>query len=34
MTEGQAMFVAAGAEHRFTGYESLSLLVIFAKRGG
>jgi hypothetical protein len=33
MTEGQAMFVAAGAEHRFTGYESLSLLVIFAKPG-
>ncbi len=33
MTEGQAMFVAAGAEHRFTGYESLSLLVIFARRG-
>ena len=32
LTEGQAMFVAAGAEHRFTGYESLSLLVIFAKR--
>lgn len=32
MTEGQAMFVAAGAEHRFTGYESLSLLVIFARR--
>jgi hypothetical protein len=27
------MFVAAGAEHRFTGYESLSLLVIFARRG-
>jgi hypothetical protein len=24
--------VAAGAEHRFTGYESLSLLVIFARR--
>lgn len=34
LTEGQAMFVAAGAEHRFTGYESLSLLVIFARRGG
>jgi mannose-6-phosphate isomerase-like protein (cupin superfamily) len=34
MKEGQAMFVAAGAEHRFTGYESLSLLVIFATRGG
>jgi mannose-6-phosphate isomerase-like protein (cupin superfamily) len=33
MEEGQAMFVAAGAEHRFTGYESLSLLVIFPRRG-
>jgi mannose-6-phosphate isomerase-like protein (cupin superfamily) len=33
LDEGQAMFVAAGAEHRFTGYESLSLLVIFARRG-
>ncbi|HWM13224.1 MAG TPA: cupin domain-containing protein [Gaiellaceae bacterium] len=33
MEEGQAIFVAAGAEHRFTGYESLSLLVIFARRG-
>jgi mannose-6-phosphate isomerase-like protein (cupin superfamily) len=33
MEEGQAMFVAAGAEHRFTGYESLSLLVMFARRG-
>ena len=32
MEEGQAMFVAAGAGHRFTGYESLSLLVIFARR--
>lgn len=31
LDEGQAMFVAAGAEHRFTGYESLSLLVIFAR---
>ena len=32
LTEGQAMFVAAHAEHRFTGYESLSLLVIFTRR--
>jgi mannose-6-phosphate isomerase-like protein (cupin superfamily) len=31
LTEGQAMFVAAHAEHRFTGYESLSLLVIFTR---
>ena len=31
LAEGQAMFVAAHAEHRFTGYESLSLLVIFTR---
>jgi mannose-6-phosphate isomerase-like protein (cupin superfamily) len=30
--EGESIFVAAGAEHRFTAYEQLSLLVIFAKR--
>lgn len=29
--EGQAAFVAAHAGHRFTSYESLSLLVIFAR---
>lgn len=29
--EGQALFVPAGAEHRFLGYEQLSLLVIFAR---
>jgi mannose-6-phosphate isomerase-like protein (cupin superfamily) len=29
--EGQSIFVPAGAEHRFTGYEGLSVLVIFAK---
>ena len=28
--EGGAVFVEAGAEHRFTSYESLSVLVIFA----
>lgn len=28
---GQAAFVQAGAEHRFTGYEGLSLLVAFVK---
>jgi mannose-6-phosphate isomerase-like protein (cupin superfamily) len=28
--EGQAIFVPAGAEHQFTGYEGLSVLVIFA----
>lgn len=30
--EGQAAFVPAGAEHRFTGYEGLSLLVVLARR--
>ena len=29
---GGAVFVAAGAEHRFTGYEELSVLVVFDKR--
>jgi mannose-6-phosphate isomerase-like protein (cupin superfamily) len=29
---GQAAFVQAGAEHRFTGYEGLSLLVAFVKQ--
>lgn len=29
--EGSAIYVRAGAEHRFTGYEGLSLLVIFDK---
>ena len=28
---GQAAFVPAGADHRFTGYEGLSVLVIFSK---
>jgi mannose-6-phosphate isomerase-like protein (cupin superfamily) len=28
---GQSIFVPAGAEHRFTGYEGLSVLVIFAR---
>jgi mannose-6-phosphate isomerase-like protein (cupin superfamily) len=30
--EGQAAFVPAGSDHRFTGYEGLSVLVIFARR--
>ena len=30
--EGQAAFVPAGAEHRFTGYEGLSVLVVFPRR--
>ena len=29
--EGQAVFVPAGAEHRFVGYENLSVLVVFAQ---
>ena len=29
LAEGMALFVAAGAEHRFTAYEQLSLLVVF-----
>jgi len=31
LKEGQAAFVPAGAEHRFVAYESLSVLVIFAR---
>lgn len=27
--KGEAVFVAAHAEHRFTGYETVSLLVVF-----
>ena len=29
--EGDALFVEAGAEHGFTGYESLAVLVIFTR---
>ena len=29
--EGEAIFVEAGTEHRFTAYESLSLLVVFGR---
>lgn len=29
ISEGDAVFVAAAADHRFSGYESLTLLVIF-----
>ena len=29
LIEGQALFVAAGAEHRFTAYEQLAPLVVF-----
>ncbi|HMJ00515.1 MAG TPA: cupin domain-containing protein [Gaiellaceae bacterium] len=31
LAEGQAAFVSAGADHRFTGYEGLSVLVIFTR---
>jgi mannose-6-phosphate isomerase-like protein (cupin superfamily) len=31
VNEGKAAFVPAGAEHRFTGYEGLSVLVVFAR---
>jgi mannose-6-phosphate isomerase-like protein (cupin superfamily) len=29
LVEGMALFVPAGAEHRFTAYEQLALLVVF-----
>ena len=29
--EGGAVFVEAGAEHRFTAYERLSVLVLFER---
>jgi mannose-6-phosphate isomerase-like protein (cupin superfamily) len=32
LERGQAVFVPAGARHVFTGYEGLSVLVIFARR--
>ena len=31
LQEGSAVFVPAGAEHRFVGYELLSVLVIFER---
>ncbi|MEX1357132.1 MAG: cupin domain-containing protein [Gaiellaceae bacterium] len=31
LERGQALFVPAGAEHRFVGYVGLSLFVVFAK---
>ena len=31
LRQGHAVFVPAGAEHRFVGYEQLSVLVIFEK---
>jgi mannose-6-phosphate isomerase-like protein (cupin superfamily) len=32
LSEGQAAFVPAGAQHQFTGYEGLSVLVIFSRQ--
>jgi mannose-6-phosphate isomerase-like protein (cupin superfamily) len=32
VNEGTAVFVEAGAEHRFTAYEHLSVLVIFERK--
>lgn len=31
LAEGDAIFVEAGADHRFTGYEQLSVLVVFTR---
>ena len=31
VVEGQSIFVPAGADHQFTAYEGLSVLVIFAR---
>jgi mannose-6-phosphate isomerase-like protein (cupin superfamily) len=31
LAEGPAAFVPAGSEHQFTGYEGLSVLVIFSR---
>src|SRR5213596_3408723 len=33
LDEGHSAFVPAGVEHRFAGYEQLSVLVIFARAG-
>jgi mannose-6-phosphate isomerase-like protein (cupin superfamily) len=32
LDQGHAAFVPSGAEHRFSGYEQLAVLVIFARR--
>ena len=32
LTEGQAVFVPSGADHGFSAYEQLAVLVIFARR--
>jgi mannose-6-phosphate isomerase-like protein (cupin superfamily) len=33
LREGHAVFVPAGVEHRFSGYEQLSVLVVFERKG-
>ena len=33
VAEGSAVFVEAGADHRFSAYEQLCVLVIFDRRG-
>ena len=32
VAEGDALFVEAGADHHFSGYEALSVLVIFTRK--
>jgi quercetin dioxygenase-like cupin family protein len=32
LREGNAVFVPAGADHRFSAYEHLSVLVLFERR--
>ena len=34
LREGQAVFVPAGADHRFAGYEQLAVLVVFERPPG
>jgi mannose-6-phosphate isomerase-like protein (cupin superfamily) len=34
LTKGKAAFVPAQADHRFTGYEGLSVLVVFSRPHG
>ena len=34
LREGEAVFVPAGADHRFAGYEQLAVLVVFERPPG
>ena len=34
LREGQAVFVPAGADHRFVGYEQLAVVVVFERPKG